>query len=373
MSIFTTAAGGASVVSATVQTVGVVAAGVAVGAGAYLAYGDAQNLYNSRSEMANQFQQQSEFPGDLTSTGKFYISFLFQEYVKRSIYNSPFLRSRGTIRLPIPDNLKDNTSVSYSAPDIDPLVGAALEQAAKNREETGSAISSFQSGVKIGTAALQGAGMEFIQGLQDTNAGKGIRSYLGLTINPYQTVLFERPNFKTHTFTWKLIPKNDIESGTIKNIISTFQYHALPGISDNLGLIFSFPSMVTVNLYPSNTFLYRFKPAVIESISVNYAPGSTPSFYRGTDAPTAVTITIQLKEIEYWTNKDYASVRSASAPPTTPTTNNELGPAQGQVQRRYAEGMENTRNNFYPGPTTRELYTLDAQAENNIAGGGAGL
>jgi len=310
MGILTTAAGGASVVSATVQTVGAVATGVAVGAGAYLAYGDAQNLYNSRSEMANQFQQQSEFPSDLTTTTKFYMSFLFQEYVKRSINNSPFLRSKSTIRLPIPDNLKDNTSVSYSTPDMDPLVGAALEQAAINREQTGSAISSLQSVADIGTSALKGVAAEFVQGLQDTNAGKGIRSYLGLTVNPYQTVLFERPNFKSHTFTWKLIPKNEIESGIVRDIITTFQYHSLPGISDGIGLIFSFPSMVTVSLHPSSEFLYRFKPAVVESISVNYAPGSAPSFYRRTDAPTAVTITIQLKEIEYWTNRDYTSTRS---------------------------------------------------------------
>jgi hypothetical protein len=50
----------------------------------------------------------------------------------------------------------------------------------------------------------------------------------------------------------------------------------------------------------------------------------------------------------------------------------ELGPAKGNVQSRYAEGMRNTIDNFYPEPTTRELNALDAQAENNVAGGAAG-
>jgi len=50
----------------------------------------------------------------------------------------------------------------------------------------------------------------------------------------------------------------------------------------------------------------------------------------------------------------------------------ELGPAKGNVQSRYAEGMRNTIDNLYSGPTTRELYALDAQAENNVAGGAAG-
>ena len=306
----TTATGGATTTGAVLQTAGTVVTGAAIIAGGALAFGDAQNLYNSRQTMANQFQQQSQFPADLTTTTKFYMSFLFQAYEKRSINNSPFLRSTGTIRLPIPEGLKDNMSVSYSAPDIGPFPGAALEQAAINREQTGSALSSFQSGVDIAKAGLQGYATDFVRGLQDTGAGNAVRSYLGMTINPYQAVLFERPQFKTHTFSWKLIPRNETESGTIRDIISTFQYHALPGISDKIGLIFSFPSMVTVSLYPSSEFLYRFKPAVIESISVNYAPGSAPSFYRRTNAPTAVTISIQLKEIEYWTNRDFTSDRS---------------------------------------------------------------
>lgn len=300
---------GLGVGGATVQTIvaGATIAGVA--GGAYLAYQDASNLYNSRQTMSNQFQQQSEFPSDLTTTTRFYMSFLFQAYEKRAINNSPFLRSTGTIRLPIPEGLKDNTAVSYSDSSLGPLAGAVLEQASTNRAQTGSAIPSLQSGVNTVGKAFQGVAGQFAQGLQDTGVGGAIRSYFGMTVNPYQTILFERPQFKSHSFSWKLIPKNETESGIIRDIISTFQYHSLPGVSDGIGLLFSFPSMVTVSLYPSSEFLYRFKPAVIESISVNYAPGASPSFYRRTNAPTAVTITVQLKEIEYWTNRDYTATK----------------------------------------------------------------
>jgi hypothetical protein len=86
--------------------------GIAVGG--VLALNDAASLYNSRIDKANQYQEQHEFPNDLTSITPFYMSFLFQTYEKRAIRNSPFLRSRGTIRLPIPDSLKDTTSVTYT-------------------------------------------------------------------------------------------------------------------------------------------------------------------------------------------------------------------------------------------------------------------
>jgi hypothetical protein len=40
-------------------------------------------------------------------------------------------------------------------------------------------------------------------------------------------------------------------------------------------------------------------------VNVNYAAGSNPSFFKKTNAPTAMTLSIQLQEIEYWTNNDY--------------------------------------------------------------------
>ena len=277
---------------------GAIYLGAAIGAG--VALGEAADLFATRRDMANQFQDQHEFPNDLTTTTPFYISFLFQIYIKRSINNSPFLRSRGTIRLPIPDNLSDVTSVTYSTEKgLTPAIGAGLDEfAGRNRQE-----SDFNNLRTIAAASITAGGLATLQnnvgGLADA-----ARAYSGVTLNPYQTVLFEKPNFKTHTFTWKLIPKNEVESNTIRNMIRTFQYHTLPGVSESPGLFFTFPSMVTVSLFPSSQYLYRFKPCVIKAVKVSYAE-TTPSFYRGTNAPTAITIALELTEIEYFTNKDY--------------------------------------------------------------------
>jgi hypothetical protein len=277
----------------------------AVAVGAAFAFQDARSLYSNRRDMASQFQDQQQFPNDLTGITPFYMSFLFQEYRKRSINDSPFLRSTGTLRLPIPDALKDTTSVTYgttsfSGSPANQAVGAGLEAAAgiNSQQSRLSAITS------IAGASIEGAGGGALEAISGS-AGKAVQAYYGVTLNPYQTILFEKPNFKTHSFTWKLVPKDANESNTIRNIVRTFQYHMLPGVSDDIGLFFSFPSMVTVSLFPSSEFLYRFKPCVIDNVTVNYSPGSTPSFYRGTGAPTAVTITINLKEIEYFTNKDF--------------------------------------------------------------------
>lgn len=287
---------------------GVAAAATALGA--FYAIGDAKDLYYRRGSMASEnFQDDLQFPSDLIQPSaaggesrNFFMSFSFMEYEKRSIQNSPFLRSRGTVRLPIPDALRDNLSVSYNTASLTPVVGAGLESIAGRPASEISVGSTAESLLSGGTATmlqnLTGSGIA-------RDALQAAQAYYGLAINPYQTVLFEKPEFKTHNFSWKLMPRDENESDKARNIYRTFQFHASPGVSPGPGLFFSYPSMVMVSLYPSSEFLYRFKPCVIKSVNVNYAASGNPSFFKRTNAPTAMTLSIQLQEIEYWTNQDY--------------------------------------------------------------------
>lgn len=282
----------------------------AVATGAYLAFSDARELYGSRTAMAGEFQQETTFPLDLIQDGirNFYISFKFQAYEKRSINNSPFLRSVGTIRLPIPDNIKDNMSVSYTTANLGPAVGSVLDQLA------GTPIASQDILGAAGTLAAQalpGVGAALAGGVAGALAngpgGQAAQSLFGMAVNPFQTVLFQNPEFKTHSFSWKIMPKNERESIAARDIFRTFQYHMSPGVSSQNGLFFSYPSMVAVSLYPSSEFLYRFKPCVIKSVSVDYSAGSAPSFFKRSDAPTSMSLTIDMQEIEYWTNRDFTA------------------------------------------------------------------
>jgi hypothetical protein len=294
------ATGGISRGAAAVQTV----AALGVAGGAVLALSGAADLYNNRQAQANQFQNELLFPEDLIQSNRsFYMSFSFMKYEKRSVQNSPFLRSEGTVRLPLPEGLRDNLSVGYNTASLGPAVGAALDSAAAMREGSigiGGAVLGVAEGLGIG--AIQN---EINQNTGAQTASQGLQAYLGMAVNPYQTVLFEKPEFKTHNFSWKIMPRTPKESDIARNIYRTFQYHASPGISRGPGIFFSYPSMAIVSLFPSSEFLYRFKPCVIKSVSVNYAGAGAPSFFKRTDAPTAMTLSIQLQEIEYWTANDY--------------------------------------------------------------------
>jgi len=286
--------------TAAVQTV----AAIAVAGGAVLAISDAADLYNNRQAQADQFQSQLQFPQDLIQSNRsFYMSFSFMKYEKRSIQNSPFLRSQGTVRLPLPEGLRDNLSVGYTPASLGPAVGATLESAAALREGSIGRTQALEG-------VAEGIGIGVTQNLVNQNTGvqtafQAVQAYLGMAVNPYQTILFEKPEFKTHNFSWKIMPKTPEESEIVRNIYRTFQYHASPGISSGPGLFFSYPSMSIISLHPSSEFLYRFKPCVIKSVSVNYTGAGAPSFFKGTNAPTAMTLSLQLQEIEYWTANDY--------------------------------------------------------------------
>jgi hypothetical protein len=289
----------------------------AVAYGLFNAAGPARDLYRQQGRFASEYQQEITFPNDLIADRRnFHMSFRFMAYVKRAIGDQAFLRSQGTIRLPLPDNLKDNNSVTYSPQDLGPAVGAGLEQLmiggglsglAPERtnsitETIGNIFDSGARAVGIAGEAVTGGAAGLVAG---SRVGQAVSAYAGMAVNPYQTILFEKPEFKTHNFSWKIMPKNERESNDARNIFRTFQFHMSPGISQGTGLFFSYPSMVVVSLYPDSRFLYRFKPCVIRSVNINYAAGSNPSFFKRTDAPTAMTISIQLQEIEYWTNNDY--------------------------------------------------------------------
>ena len=248
-----------------------------------------------------------QFPEDLKiDNGSAYIDITFQSYKKNTQTQSQTVTSSGGLRLPLPTQLLDNKSVSYDHPSLGPFLGTAM--GAFNKQNWSSLTNESLSGALLDLAKATGSGAVAAAASQAgegalTNASSALT---GTAFNPYQTVLFKTPNFRKHSFSWRFIPRNANESTMIKNIVNLFNSNLLPGISTNLGaLLFEFPSVLNIQLYPKQDFLYKFKPCVLESVSANFAPAQTPAFYGTTGAPAAVDLKIDLLEIELWTRNDY--------------------------------------------------------------------
>lgn len=273
---------------------------------------DAINLYRNSYRFSSLFQQELTFPTDLLRTpGAPYMSMQFSAYRRRSINDQPFYDSQMKIALPIPEGLIEQTSVTYDKADLGSAAGAAADAASRNFSGNFQNMAGQVIGGIVDTAT--GVGLSGVRRVIADTVGEGaaqvgfnaLSSISGLSANPFQVMLFKSPEFRSHTFRWKFVPETEAETAILRDLIKIFKYHSLPGISAASGVFFSYPEILEINFRPTDEFLYRFKPCVVESITVNFTPGNGPSFYRSTNAPTAVQIELRVQEIEIWTKADY--------------------------------------------------------------------
>lgn len=292
-------------------------AGAATAAAAYVGYKALTGIPDASSN--SKYMGNFRFPLDLINSEidrNFYIDIKFQEYQRRSIFNSPFLKAKGGIQLPIPAQLRDVTSVNWNKANGEGLVGAGIEQFLNEKNNItslgggqGSSLADRLSNLNtsIGNVFTAGAAGAAAKGLAAAGGAATPQALqlAGLAMNPFLTMLFTGPEFKEHTFTWDLAPRNAKESETLMKIINAFKSNMLPAMQPGTGGIFlKYPNIANITLYPDEDFLYKFKPCAVKSLSVNFNGGGTPSFFKGTNAPTMVNLTVSFTEIEYWLKED---------------------------------------------------------------------
>jgi hypothetical protein len=303
--------------------------------GALTAY-NAFSLYNQREAFANQLQSNITFPPDLNRNAAVpFMSMQFKRYQRRSINEQPFYIENMKIRLPIPENLVERTSVTYNNQELGSLIGSVIEASSAGAQDRiatvtgGASLAALRSAPEllasaarrstnvVGGAALDVAAESARTLSQLTAAAAG--ALFGITTNPFQVVMFKSPEFRSHTFAWKFTATSLQESEILRQLVETFKYHALPGIDTSGALLFSYPEILEINFRPSDTYLYKFKPCVVKNITVNYAPNS-PSFVRSSGAPTSIQMQIDLQEIEILTKADFFRDQRGVYSSSTPLT-----------------------------------------------------
>lgn len=126
----------------------------------------------------------------------------------------------------------------------------------------------------------------------------------GLSINEFKAIKFEGPTFKTYTFTWTLSPNTPEIARNIKDFLRTVNKFVAP---KKISLLWDYPKIFKLELNKNNTVnpnMYKFKPAVCTSINVNYSGSDIPTFLPD-GQPETVRITMQFKELVYWSREDY--------------------------------------------------------------------
>lgn len=294
------------------------------------------------------------FPHDL-ELYNYYMSFTFERFYRRSIFDRKFFHHKGSIRLPLPVNLLDSLGVHYSQEGLPYILGALNENVlhAHNNGALASAAHIAAGATASLASGAQGV-LQRIMGARQQNSGidnlndKVIPQALaisGLAVNPFMAVMFKTPRFKRHSFTWRLSPNTPEESEILLRLIQKFRYHMLPDIaragSSNFqfgGALLTYPDTILINIHPTPKYTYRFKRAVVEEMAIAFAPNRVPSFFTDKPgAPTDVELTMTILEIEYWLKPDIYDPSGfpdspnavvVNSPNSTPTPSNPTDPRQ---------------------------------------------
>ena len=265
------------------------------------------------------------------------------------------LRSSNSVELPFPKQLVDATSLRVNAFERDVLT-----------EQIANRINNYIGGVNGGMtvsdipSVIQNMGADFSQVLSGASGDtvsnimnqvlgtnvqdvataaqyllrsklpgdiqRSINNVTGQAINPRETLSFEGVNLRTHQFNWDLYPNNQADSERIRQIVNIFKRNALPrtvSIADISKAFLEYPSTVDIRLIGvNNDHFIKFKPAMINSFTVDYGAGGNMSFMKG-GKPAGVNVSLQLTELEIETAEDYGapSTEVFSAPDLTADPN----------------------------------------------------
>jgi hypothetical protein len=227
-------------------------------------------------------RKNDSFPNDLEQNNRrFFTKLTFSKYNYSFAGGAGAIVLGDSVTLPFPRKLNDNEIINWEEWSGAAAAGSALQtigQFVPGASMAGSAISSLAAGVDM------------------------MGTFTGQSVNPFQFMMFKRPNFKEHTLQWTLAPNTKEESETLKRIINTCKKAALPS-GGRTSIMMDYPDLCNVSFTPDN-YLYKLKPCAIISVHVDYTGAGGPSFFNS-GAPTVVNLTLQLKEIELWSKDNY--------------------------------------------------------------------
>jgi len=263
------------------------------------------------------------------------------------------IKEQASIELPFPSQITDSVSLNITNLERDPIVdtiartlaggvdtnqslyslpGDLLGAAGKIGNQVYDVFKSIGAGEFDGSGAFQDAlsgitdvlksasvgnaaqAATYLLSSLDPSIGQAVSQITGKSMNPRETLAFQGVNLKTFEFSWSLFPSNAQDSQQIKEIIATLKRNALPtteslsagengaGISR---LFLNYPAIAELTLIGVDPSFYpRFKPCMIDNVSINYSGGNAISAIIKGGKPAAIDISISFREMSIETAED---------------------------------------------------------------------
>ena len=236
-------------------------------------------------------------------------------FAERSTFTERVL---GSVLLPVPNAVNDANSCSWGQDTMNAAQIAASDIAMKTITEGAGAGMNTAEGVK--DAAVKQGGADVKDALSQYFQGQatGVKGILartkGQVINPNMELIFNGPQLRPFNFTFKMSPRDERESITIKKIIRMFKQSMAPQRSE-ASLFLKAPNTFKLQFLEGSAREHKFLPKIKEcamtGFNVNYTPDGNYATYRNS-AMVAVELSFSFQELEPIFNNDYENDGDAS-------------------------------------------------------------
>ena len=216
-----------------------------------------------------------------------------------------------TIVLPISGGINDSNTVDWQGNVLDEITKAFANIAQ-------STITKGSAGAEASSQAAANAAQTNVEGLKAFGASKltelatgasGImqRQYGAIT-NPNLELLFNGPQLRTFSFSFRLSPRSETEAKIVQKIIRYFKQGMTPKRSSGYLLLQS-PHTFAISYLTADKehpYLNKFKECALTQCNVNYTPDGNYMSYDGAErSMTSYEVTLQFQELVPLFDDDY--------------------------------------------------------------------
>lgn len=230
-------------------------------------------------------------------------------------------RDRVTLKTAIALYMNNRPSVAYSAnwqdTDLGILGGSTsimsnLKDVVTGREGQGAIAGRMNAAADL-AKNLGGAATSFaMKNVNNSIAGEfgdaagAISAATGQAVNPFKAQLFKNMGFRTFSFDYVFLPKNQSEYQQVQNIIKTFKRYMHPTLGDEK-FFMGYPAEFTIEYHyrdsGRNLNLFKISSCALTNMKVEYG-GSDFVTFKGTDgAPSEINMSLAFTELEILTEE----------------------------------------------------------------------
>jgi hypothetical protein len=219
-------------------------------------------------------------------------------------------RSGGSVTLPISGPVSDSNRVTYGPDSLTPVeaffeslsraaVTGGGDGAGKELDKAGNTVKNNTGEIKTAVAN------EAVKAATGVNA---LTRRFGLVVNPNMELLFNGPELRSFSFTFRLTPRSEEEAIIVRKIIRFFK-QGMSAQRTKSQIYLSTPNSFEIQYLTGgklHPYLPKIKECALTDCSVNYAPDGTYMTYNGTETSmTAYDLSLQFSELEPIFNDEY--------------------------------------------------------------------